>query len=850
MKSVYNYLIVSVLVTILAITMFGFYSLEKYHDSEENNESVRLEMCVRTFWQLLNFYGDDYRIVDGRLQVGSYVANNNFELPDRIQEIFGGVATIFMGDERVSTNVLDADGKRALGTRLEGPAYEAVFKQEKSYRGRAPILGVSYLTAYDPITDKNGEVIGALFVGVKESDFVDRLHAMKNQLAITLITTVSVLTFILILIGLLVKQVDDEKNRQVRFLQTLIDTMPNPVFHKDNECRYTGCNEAFEKVVGFSRAELIGKTPHELWPDDLADRYRQQDLEMLANLGTQSYEAKVMHADGTLHDVIFNKATFEGKPGVVAGLVGVILDITERKHAEDEVAFQNILLSTQQEASIDGILVVDENAKILSYNRRFAELMNIPLNLLEAGDDEPVLAYVTSRMKDPQAFLEEVKYIYEHQEDVRRDEIQLSDGKTLDRYTVPLLGGEGRYYGRLWSFRDITERKTAEEQIKNSYQQLSDIIDFLPDATFVVDKDKRVIAWNRAIEKMTGLKKEDVIGKGDYEYSIPFYGERRPILIDLIDEDVDVVQREYSYINVEGRTLFAETHIPSFRNGNGCYLWGTATPLFDSQGNHSGAIESIRDVTEYKLAEEEKNRLESQLEHAHLLETVMNRLGHDLKTPLTPLFIMLPLLKSRLVEPDLIKKVDMCIRSTIAIKNLADKAAVLSRLSSTIKSHELVGVSLAAIADQAIADCMDMISGKEMDFRNVADPAIAVHVVPAQIRELFINLISNAVNFSPEKSVVVFSAERNNGVVTVSVRDEGVGLTPAHLNHIFDEFFKADESRHDLNANGLGLSICKRIVLSHHGRIWAESPGIGKGATIMFTLNEHSADYNHDDYII
>ena len=232
------------------------------------------------------------------------------------------------------------------------------------------------------------------------------------------------------------------------------------------------------------------------------------------------------------------------------------------------------------------------------------------------------------------------------------------------------------------------------------------------------------------------------------------------------------------------------------------------------------------------------------------METVMNRLGHDLRTPLTPLFIMLPLLKNRLVEPDLIKKVDMCIKSTVSIKNLADKAGILSCISSTIKPHELEGVSLASIVGKALADCEDMICRKEIDCRNSVDPAVAVHVVPAQIRELFVNLISNAVVFSPEKSVVVISAERNAEAVVVSVRDEGVGLAPAHLSHVFDEFFKADESRHDLNANGLGLSICKRIVNSHHGRIWAESPGIGKGATIKFTLNEMSADYKSDDYSI
>ena len=584
MKSVYKYLVVSVLITILAITLFGFYSLNKFHTTEENNEYVKLEMCIRTFWQLLSFYGDDYKIVDRKLIVGSYVTNDHFELPDRIQEIFGGVATIFMGDERVSTNVLNDRGERALGTRLEGPAYDAVFKSGKSYRGATMILGVSYLTAYDPITDKAGNVIGALFVGVKETDFTDRLHVMKKEISITLLATVSVLAFFLILMG--------------RFI------------------------------------------------------------------------------------------------------------------------------------------------------------------------------------------------------------------------------------------------KRAEADAKSAYQQLHDIVEFLPDATFVVDREKRVIAWNRAIEQMTGLKKEEVIGKGDFIYSVPFYGDRRPILIDLIDEDIEVIKKNYTYINIVGRTLFAETHLPSFKNGTGCYLSGTATPLFDSRGNQVGGIESIRDITEYKLTVDEKNRLESQLDHTRLMETVMSRLGHDLKTPLTPLFVMLPLIRKRLTEPDLIKKIDMCISCAATINNLANKTRMLAHLSRNVKPDEFQVVPLATIVDQALSECSGIINKKQIHCHNNVDLSITVRCVPAQFHELFLNIITNAVQFSGEKSVITITAEQRNDTLLFSINDNGVGIDPAHLDHIFDEFYKVDDSRHDLDTSGLGLSICKRIVKNHHGRIWAESPGLGSGTTLKISLKQ------------
>lgn len=635
------------------------------------------------------------------------------------------------------------------------------------------------------------------------------------------------------------KKAEEANQTQLNFMCTLIDTIPTPFFYKDSSCRYLGCNKAFEKFAGLTREDLLGKSPHEIWPSALADNYRQQDLDMLENPGSQVYETSIRYADGSLREVIFNKATFNDSNGAVAGLVGVILDITERKEAEDALSFQNILLQVQQEASIDGLLVVDGNSKIISFNRRFVEIMNIPSELLVSGDDEPVLKYVTGRVVNPQQFLEKVRYLYEHHLETTRDEIELTDGTILDRYSVPLLGPDDRYFGRLWSFRDVTEHKLAEAEIKSAYQQLLDIVEFLPDATFVVDKHKRVVAWNRAIEKMTGLAKEDVIGKGDYIYSVPFYGRPRPILIDLLDGDIEVIKREYAYIHVEGRTLFAETYISEFRNRGACYLWGTATPLFDSQGNTIGGIESIRDITDYKLAENEKTRLESQLDHARLMETVITRLSHDLKTPLTPLFVLLPLLKKRIDQPDLKKMVEICQKSITSINNLVEKSKVIARLSSSVKEYHLEEVSLKSFVDNILSDCEEMILKKRADCRNYIDPAIVVKAVPSQLYELFLNLISNAVQFSAEQGVITVSAEQQSAL-TVSIQDEGVGLSPAHLDQIFDEFFKADDSRHDIDAPGLGLSICKRIVRNHDGKIWAESPGLGKGTTVKFTIHDQN----------
>ncbi|MGD0817181.1 MAG: PAS domain S-box protein [Methanomassiliicoccales archaeon] len=163
---------------------------------------------------------------------------------------------------------------------------------------------------------------------------------------------------------------------------------------------------------------------------------------------------------------------------------------------------------------------------------------------------------------------------------------------------------EGRLHALQIIARDVTERKNAEEALKESERRLSDIINFLPDATFAIDTEGHVIAWNKAIEEMTGIPAYDMIGKGDHEYSIPFYGRRQPILIDLVSiPDEELSQHKYSKTKKEGAILLAETSIPR-PQGRYATLMGKASLLYDHNGAVVGAIESIRDITESRHVED------------------------------------------------------------------------------------------------------------------------------------------------------------------------------------------------------------------------------------------------------
>ncbi len=314
------------------------------------------------------------------------------------------------------------------------------------------------------------------------------------------------------------------------------------------------------------------------------------------------FEYLLLRKDGgTLQADIFAAPIVENKK--IVGVRGAVIDVTARKRVEAELLWKTAFLEAQVETTIDGILVVDHRGQQILANHNFYKLWKIPRRLEKEKDDAPLLRHVMGSTKDPEAFLGKVNYLYAHPKETSRDEIECRNGTVLDRYTSPVWGQDGTYYGRIWIFRDVTPYKRAVRELFESRQFLTDIIDFLPDATLAVDKKGKVIAWNRAIEEMTGVKAVDMIGKGHYEYALPFYGVRRPILIDLVLDPLPGMEQKYNILRRERTVLEGEACIADL-GGKEKVLSGKASLLFDSQGKIVGAIESIRDISKRKRTEE------------------------------------------------------------------------------------------------------------------------------------------------------------------------------------------------------------------------------------------------------
>lgn len=270
---------------------------------------------------------------------------------------------------------------------------------------------------------------------------------------------------------------------------------------------------------------------------------------------------------------------------------------------------------------------------------------------------------------------------------------------------------------------------------------------------------------------------------------------------------------------------------------------------------------TVRSEEELKEKNEELTALEAELReiNQHLEETVEKRtaeirellqqkeefisqLGHDLRSPLTPIVALVRLLEDQPWEGETARLVDVISRNVDYMKNLVEKTLSLATLSSTDVEFHIRAIQIADIVEDLLRRKQYHIEKHGIRVENQIDGTLTVAADELRLIEVLDNLISNGIKFMQDGGCLSFLAQQDGGFVTVSIRDTGVGLTEAQRRRIFDEFYKADESRHELGSAGLGLTICKRIIQHHGGHIWAESAGPGKGSTFHFTIPASAED--------
>lgn len=390
-----KYILINTLIAFVVLLAYSIVTITHFHQEQQKDAILNLERSLASMKELLSAKGE-FRVENGKLLAGDYVINGNFEIPDKIGEIFGGAATIFLHDTRISTNIRNSDGNRATGTRLEGPPYEAVINEGRQFRGEATILGMPYLTAYDPIVDSNGELIGIVFTGVQKREVIAAFRHLKTQLYLLLLAFTLAMVIPAMFITHLTSREEETRQAQVRFLQTLMDTIPNPVFYKDIQGRFLGCNKAMENALGLPREQLIGMTVTDLFGATASEIHCRMDDEVLDTGEIKTYEANITLKNGKTHDVIFYKAVFPGAENGAGGIIGTFVDLTEIKNIEKA-------LREETEARYRHAAALDEKDKMLRQQNRQAVMGEMignishqwrqPLNTLALISQEMVIIF-------------------------------------------------------------------------------------------------------------------------------------------------------------------------------------------------------------------------------------------------------------------------------------------------------------------------------------------------------------------------------------------------------------------------------------------------------------------------
>jgi len=376
-------------------------------------------------------------------------------------------------------------------------------------------------------------------------------------------------------------------------LRAIIDNAEEVIYTLSCTGEFLFVSPAWTHIIGHPVNEVIGKifTPF-VHPDDVQTCYDFLNLVYRTGLPQKGVQYRVKSTGGDWLWFTSAGTAIKDDDGNPLYYMGVALNITEHKRIEEELTFRNLILSTQQETAIDGILVVGKEANILSYNQKFASMWGISEEILSMKSDKLVLNAVLDKLIDPELFLSEVNYLYEHTEETSFDEILLKDGRIFERYSAPMIGSDGIYRGRVWYFRDITERRRVEMELQKESSTLRDFIELNPYSIQLLDRNGFTIKANRALIKLFGA-----VPPSDYTvFDDPVILNKglQKDLYRVLDGDI-VYFPEFHYNVRQLGPDFPDTPL---------WIRVVAFPIFGQDGKVENFALMHENVTERKLAEE------------------------------------------------------------------------------------------------------------------------------------------------------------------------------------------------------------------------------------------------------
>ncbi len=367
-------------------------------------------------------------------------------------------------------------------------------------------------------------------------------------------------------------------------------------------------NKAVEQKQKVRREEVLGVSVGEAFHDKLHNGLLET-LFRVQESGKAEHHITALHQDQSLSgwtDTLISKLS-------TGDLVAVSRDQTEMVQVQDSLEQSQLFFETVFNTIQDGLTVLDTQMRIIKMNQAMEQWYR------------PLMPYQGKKCHST----------FHGQNEVCQDCPAMQALQTGKKHTVrvsrggpmgtpgwivlsafPILDSHGKTIGVVEHVRNITEQKAMEVALLQSERKMQAIIEFLPDPTWVIDRQGVVIQWNQAIEQLTGIQSQDIVGKGDYEYALPFYNQRRPILIDLVLKPDRSYEATYPHLEKRGDLILSAEVRHQSLAGKEVFLSGVASPLFDTQGKVVGAIETLRDITDQKRAQHERESLIRDLQEA------------------------------------------------------------------------------------------------------------------------------------------------------------------------------------------------------------------------------------------
>jgi PAS domain S-box-containing protein len=524
--------------------------------------------------------------------------------------------------------------------------------------------------------------------------------------------------------------------------------------------------------------------------------------------------------------------------GPAALLVGTLLasvvvtsrlrdEVLRRREAEQALHVQKALLESQSEASIDGILVVSTSGRVVSSNRRFAVLWGIPDEVAATASDEQLLQAVRDKLADPETFFARVAQLYEQPLEVSRDVIGLRDGRYFDRYSAPVVGKDGAYFGRVWFFRDVTDPKRSEVALRRSEERFRLAAQCASDFIFEWDIRTGRVEWFGDIDQHLGYKPG--------ELSQTLEG-----CLQMIHPD----DRDRFRAGLERCALHAGTFRENFRglcaDGTVRYMADRGLVTRDDAGKPLVMIGAVTDVTTEWQAQALETERGALRQAVASMEQVLGVVAHELRTPLAGVRAMTDLLLEReaLESGQVDRFLQAVNKEVIHMAETVNDLLEAARLNSGRAQWNWTPFDVRRACRDALDRIRPLVDPAKVALEFDVPDGLTAHGDADAVARLVLNLLSNAARHTAGGSIRVSAKPVDAGDskwVEVEVTDTGTGIPPkivARLGQAFALNAGIIGVNH-VSGAGLGLAICNGIAAAHGGNICFQSQkGSGTRVTV------------------